>query len=334
VGVGLAVLPRAMAHYSPGVLLMTQICLLATYANVAHLIYKQAFAGVGAYRAFNIAQILPQLAYLIGLAGFALTGRLTATTAVISLIGGGVLAIAAITPGFLKVAAPAFRNVRAALADLWSFTRRAAGADVIGAVASYADRLLLIPMIGPAELGLYVVAYSFSRTIMVVQPAVSSVIFSSMSHRTRDEIKVLHDHAFRYALYGLAGVIVALLLIDRAMLTLVYGPEFGRAVELFRILILEAAVGCLCYITSQLYLASDRPGYVSVVQMICFGISVAGMLVLIPRLGAAGAAWALLLAGASRLVLLFGGLFFYLRLPPTRLWPTFGDIAYLRDRLR
>ena len=334
VAVGFIVLPRAMARYSPDVLLMTQICLLATYANVAHLIYKQVFAGVGAYRAFNIAQILPQLAYLVGLAGFALAGRLTATTAVIALVGGGALTVAAITPSFLKVATPAFRNTRAALGDLWSFTRRAAGADVIGAVASYADRLLLIPMISPAELGLYVVAYSFSRTIMVVQPAVSSVIFSSMSQRSPDEIKVLHDHAFRYALYGLAAVVAVLLVIDRTLLSLVYGPEFGRAVELFRILILEAAVGCLCYITTQLYLASDKPGYVSVVQMIGFGVSVAGMLVLIPRMGAMGAAWALLLAGLARLLLQSGGLVFYLRQKPTRLWPKVSDITYLRDRLR
>lgn len=333
IAAGVVMLPHAMTQYDAGVTLMAQVCLLATFVNVTHIIYKQVFAGIGAYRAFNVAQVLPPAVYLTALLIFAATVGLDAKLAAVALLGGGALAVLAITPSALKAVAPQFKGIGSSVRDLWSFTRRAAGADFVGAISAYADRLLLIPMISAAELGLYVVAYSFSRTINVVQPAVSSVIFSSMSHRSEGAIKTMHDHAFRFALYGLLAVIGGLMLIDRPLLTLVYGAEFGRAAELFRVLILEAALGSLCYITSQVYLATDRPGYVSVVQSICFGVSVTAMLVLIPHMDALGAAYALLIAAVVRLVLLFGGMVFYLRLAPTRLWPAWSDIKYLRERL-
>jgi O-antigen/teichoic acid export membrane protein len=205
--------------------------------------------------------------------------------------------------------------------------------DVVQALATNADRLVLIPLLPATELGLYAVAFSFSRVIQLVQPAIMSVVLSHMS-RSSSEGPRLHDISVRFLLFALAGSCSVLWLVGRPLLIFTYGAEFGATDLLFKILLVEASFGVLSQVTIQLFLSRDRPGVASAIQVTVLCVSLAALLILVPRFGSTGAAVALLLAGVLRWSLLLGAMRVILRLPLPRLYLNGADWRYLMSRLR
>jgi O-antigen/teichoic acid export membrane protein len=209
------------------------------------------------------------------------------------------------------------------------------GYDLVMVASGTLDRLIMIPFVAPAQLGLYAVAIGFARLVSVVHPAISTVLLSSLSRMSAiDESKRLHDRAFRFALAGLVVIVAVAVVVDRPLLALVYGTAFGEASGIFRILVVEAALGCLVAITTQTYLAWNRPGAVSVVYGASLVVFLATAALLVPRFGAHGAAFALLSGTIARLLGLLGALplRYGMRLP--RLAIDGDDLAYLRLRIK
>jgi O-antigen/teichoic acid export membrane protein len=102
----------------------------------------------------------------------------------------------------------------------------------------------------------------------------------------------------------------------------------------FRILVVEASLAVISQVTVQLFLARDRPGVVSTIQVIVLGLSLAMLLTLVPLYGAVGAAAALLIAGAARWAMLLAAVKLVLKQPLPRLYLLRGDLQYVSRRLR
>ena len=68
--------------------------------------------------------------------------------------------------------------------------------------------------------------------------------------------------------------------------------------------------------------------------MVSLGVACTGLAVLVPQMGAAGAAWSLVAGSVARLAVLLFGIRFRLGMDLPRLWPSLGDISYLRARMR
>jgi O-antigen/teichoic acid export membrane protein len=192
----------------------------------------------------------------------------------------------------------------------------------------------LIPLLPSRELGLYAVAFSFSRVIQLSQPAITSVVFSHMAKGTESDSRVLHDRALRMLLVGLVAGCVCLWVIGAPLLRLAYGGEFAAANTIFRILVVEASLGALSQVTAQLYLSHNRPGVVSIIQVSALGATLCGLLLLVPVFGATGAALALLAGGTLRWLGLLGGVSWVLRQRLPGLLLTRTDLHYLLGRIR
>lgn len=334
IAAGVALLPILMAHYPAAIIAFAQICLASVLVNSLQMIIKQAFAGIGEFRQYNLANLLPQLLYLVALLLIASTGSLSVHGAVLALLGGGIVALLLTVPKFVRMVRPRVTGGLGELRQLTSYSTRASLTDLVYALSSFADRLILIPFLPVAELGLYAVAFSFSRVVQLAQPAILSVIFSNMSGRSHPEGKRLHDQACRFLLAALVGGCALLWLLGERLLALTYGAEFGAANTLFRLLVVEAALGVLSQVTVQLFLSCDRPGLVSTIQVSVLGLSVGLLLLLVPAYGAQGAGVALVITGAIRWLLLLGCVKFVLRLPLPRLYLVPDDIHSMLGRLR
>jgi O-antigen/teichoic acid export membrane protein len=262
-----------------------------------------------------------------------LSGTLTANAAALALFLSGALAVIAVLPKFVRTLHPRFRGVRAEMRELRSYSFRAAPSGLVGAFVMYSDRLVLIPMLPARELGFYAVAFSFSRVVQFVQPALQSILLSHMSGQGEAAPRV-HDIACRFLIACLTAACVVLGFAGEWLLGFAYGAEFTAASRIFHLLVIEASLGVLAQVTVQLYLARDRPGVVSVIQGITLAVSMALLLALVPRFGALGAAVALLCAGAARWLLLLGGVRVVLKLPLPRPYLNREDWHYVRSRLR
>jgi O-antigen/teichoic acid export membrane protein len=102
---------------------------------------------------------------------------------------------------------------------------------------------------------------------------------------------------------GALGVALA-----RPLVMLVYGAGFSDAVPVLRILSWWGACACLNSLISSYFVAVDRPGVMTRQTLLSLSANVVGNVVLIPVLGAVGAATSLVLAEAVGVVYLASGL--------------------------
>ena len=331
--VGAVLLPWFLRAYSPATVLFAQLCLAAVTVNATQIVIKQSFAGAGQYWYCNLTHLLPQLFHLLALVAIMLAITVTPRAAALALFVSGAVAVLVVLPKFWRTLRPRFAAIRAELGELRSYSFRAAPSGLVTAFIMHSDRLVLIPMLPARELGFYAVAFSFSRVVQFVQPALQSILLSHMSAQGEGAPRV-HDVACRILIASLTAACVLLWIAGEWLLGFAYGAEFASAVDIFRLLVIEASLGVLAQVSVQLYLARDRPGVVSSIQAITLVVSLALLLTLVPRFGALGAAVALLTAGAIRWLLLLGGVRGILKLPLPRPYLNGEDWRYLRARLR
>jgi len=131
-------------------------------------------------------------------------------------------------------------------------------------------------------------------------------------------------------------IVGALLLgiVAPSLLTLLYGPAFGVAAAPFRILALNAVLDPINVLAIQLLLGIGRPGLAAMLQAIGLAVFVPLVLLLVPRLGAEGAALAWLSSSVVRVAAI--SLAFPLVLGTSPFWPVPGraDLAAVLARLR
>jgi O-antigen/teichoic acid export membrane protein len=334
IGVGVVLMPVWMARYPAAIITFSQLCLIGVLVNSSQMMVKQGFAGAGRFGQFNLSQLLPQLLYLIGTVTLIAFGAMNVQNAVLALLGGAALALLVTLVPFVREVRPRLRPAFSELKPVISYSARAMLMDAVFAIATYADRLVLIPLLPIRELGLYAVAFSFSRVIQLSQPAITSVVFSHMAKVDEADSRVLHDRALRMLLVGLVIGCAVLWAVGAPLLRLAYGEQFAAANTIFRLLVVEASLGALSQVTAQLYLSHNRPGFVSTIQVIVLGATLASLLLLVPVYGAKGAALALLAAGTLRWLCLLGGISSVLeqRLPGLLL--TRADLQYVIGRIR
>lgn len=338
IALGALVMPFFLSGYSHSVVLFAQLCLGAVLVNATQIVIKQAFAGTGQYWFCNLTHLLPQLYHLLALGALALLATLTPRGAGLALFVSGAVAVLSVLPKFLRTMWPrgsGWRGaeVRAELREIRSFSLRAAPAGLVSALILHSDRLVLLPLLTARELGFYAVAFSFSRVVQFVQPALQSIFLSHLAGQGEANSLRVHDTACRFLIAALSLGCVVLWLAGEWLLGFAYGAEFTAAVAIFRLLVIEASLGVLAQVTMQLYFSRDRPGLVSAIQAGTLAISLALLLTLVPRYGGLGAAIALLCAGGVRWIALLGGVRLALKLPLPRPYLNGEDWRYLRSRL-
>ncbi|OLP60307.1 hypothetical protein BJF93_15220 [Xaviernesmea oryzae] len=328
-----ALIPLTMQHYERSALLLSFLMIPLAFSNAAHMLFKNLFVARGDFSSFNFATILPQILFLPALCLFLYVAP-TARNAILSLFSASLLGTILILPLVRKTWPPKDSKLGPKIGKLFSFSLRAAPADLSAGLAGFADKLVLVPLVSAEALGIYTVTFSFSRLIMIPSALLSTLMYSRMLGGDHQHAKAIHDLVFRAGVVLMAVTLLFLLLVDRLALTIVYGPAFGAAVIVFRILALEAAISLLSQITSQLFVAVGRPGLTSALQGLYTLGYVLGIAVFAPIYGLTGAAAVLAACSLLRCAALLMLIPRVLSMPVGRLYPTPGDIKRLLGGLR
>lgn len=323
-----------LRDYGPSVVAAARWALVASVVNVWVVIARQSLLAARDYAAFNLFTACFTGLYLVSLVALGLLGVLTPQSAVAAQLLGTAFVLGVWVPRLTA----GWRGAvllppRRLLHGLAGYGLRAAPADALAAVGGQMDRVVLVGLIAPAELGLYAVAVAFASVLSVLQTAVSSVMLTDLSGRPHGEIEPFVHRGFRMLLWLLVACCCAVLFVDRALLHLVYGSAFVGAVPVFRVLLLAASLSCLCALLAQAFLASGAPAAPSKAQAAAFACSAAGMFALAPAYGALGAAAALAAGDLVRLALLLVGLRRVGIAPPSP-WPRRSDLEPIARRLR
>ena len=194
-------------------------------------------------------------------------------------------------------------------------------------------QLLVIGLDSRAAAGIYASATALSEGVWFFSQAVSTASYGRVGGLNRAEASALTARAVRHTVFFSLPAAAALFVAAPVLVTTIYGDRYGGAATSLRILAVGAAVFAprsliANYFTVQL----GRPHLVLALTIVATTINIALGLLLIPRIGFVGAAWA---ATASYVVSMAMCVAIFLATSPARLrdlwWIEREDItSYLR----
>ena len=158
---------------------------------------------------------------------------------------------------------------------------------------------------GARALGIYSVAYEIANlpTTELVWP-ISRAVFPGYSRLAGNPAELAQTFLQVIGLVALltvpAGALIGL--VAEPFVLLLLGPKWLDAVPLIQVLAMFGIVRSLHGPTGSIYVALGKPIVVAALQSVQLALALSLMVVLVPRLGAVGAAWAILAGAATAMV--------------------------------
>jgi O-antigen/teichoic acid export membrane protein len=185
----------------------------------------------------------------------------------------------------------------------WAYWRRsmgqptAVGIGIIFSIISFrVDNLLIAPTVGREGLAVYNVAYKLFEPSLIVPAVVLAATFPLLSQAagvvalgTAKLREVLGQTLGILALLG-AGAGLLLIVVAMPLVGLLYGQEYAASAPVLQLLALACLPMFVNYGLTHALIAVDKPRLYAAFTLVALIVNVAANLVLIPRLGVAGAA--------------------------------------------
>lgn len=279
---------------------------LAVVPSILVALTRGAAAGLQEWRLVAIEKAISSGLRLVVICTLAVVDHLTVFSAALVLaftpcIGGVIYLLIGVRARGLPV--PAEKESARAM-QLLGFGSRVWIGSMSGILLMRLDQTIMVPLSGSYELGLYVVAVSISEVPLIINAAMRDVSFSSEAARFDPHRLV---RASRVSSVGVGLISIAIAGTMWAWLPLLFGEDFRPAVSVALILLLAVALGNPGSIAGAGLSAVGRPGLRSISLLIACLLNVGLMILLVPALGATGAALSTLGSNllASNLNILF-----------------------------
>ena len=271
--------------------------------SVATMMFNSAaflFYGLRRYRDLLVTEVSLAGFQIMALVGLLLTGRLTTTSAVVAMAAGSacgslwlVRGSGALQPG---VRAWGVTHWRRLILD--GLSPMAGGVSLFLALRLH--RVVLAVVAGTHSLGIYAVALAVPETLRILPRAVGQVIADRGRSRL-NPVAIARRHT-RLFVVGYALVLAAAALIGWVLLPVIFGEGFTDSRDVLVVVTVAEAVLSVHLMQQALLVGFGRPHSIGVPQVVGMVVMVALDLVMIPRWGMQGAAWAALF-GYSALAL-------------------------------
>lgn len=290
----LASLPPLLA--APAILLagLTFPSVLVTFL-LAGLQARQEFT------AYNAVRYAHPMLVLLAIAALASSHLLTPVRAALVILTAGLPGLAWSAWWVHREYRPNLSWSRTLIAGWLHYSLRVYSTDLLLAVSTQLDKLIVVAVFAPTQLGIYTVAINLSRLAGMFSSAVAAVLFPKASGRAIGDVIEMTSRAACATVLTGGGIAFGLFAFAHLLLRWVYGAEFAQGAAALQVLVIEALVASLAQVLSQAFLALNRPGLVSVQCFAGLGAELPLLVLLAPRFGAEGAAVALLAGSAVRL---------------------------------
>jgi O-antigen/teichoic acid export membrane protein len=322
------VIPHWMRHQPPHIVFAAQLCLLTAPVTSLSTLGRAAWEADSSFGRSSTSQLVPPLLTIAGLGVLTWLGALTPVRAAAVYMLAGVPTVTWILVSVARAYRPTLGGASGVWRQLLHYGSRSYGVDLAGILSIYLDQALAVALLTSTSMGIYAVALNLARVVAAANSSVAMIVFPRVVGLEIDELTRRVARAARMSGMVGAAIGVAVLAAGPALLHWLYGPAFSPAAEILPILVCQVLVASFVYMLLQGFLASDRPGVATGIQLTGVAVSVPMFLFFVPRFGLTGAALALLLSACVRLILTLIGYRAILRARP-RLWIEAADIADL-----
>ncbi|RUA17645.1 MAG: hypothetical protein DSY55_01800, partial [Clostridia bacterium] len=156
------------------------------------------------------------------------------------------------------------------------------------------DRFILNAYLSPASVGVYNIGANLGEKLWLISQSVSTVLFPKIASLEDDEDQRRWMTPFiaRHVFMGTAIASIALFFVTPFLVQLFYGAEFIDAASVLRIMLPGIVFLTISRIVSNDIAGRGRPGINTLLSGIAVLINLIANILLIPKLGIRGAAWA------------------------------------------
>lgn len=179
------------------------------------------------------------------------------------------------------------------LLHLWRITAPFALAGIFSRIYSNIDSVMLSRLVSERAVGFYGAAYKVVFAFMFLPTAFASAIYPAMSEayaRDRARLGRMFAAAIKYLLVVAAPLVAGIFVLAGSVIRLAYGGEFSDSVLPLRILIFSLVFAFLYWPVGSLLNACDRQARNTLAMGVTMASNVILNALLIPRIGAVGAA--------------------------------------------
>lgn len=295
-------LPALLSAQDESLLPIARLYVLTIYVAIAASLLLHVLAGAQQFGAVNTLRFLQPAVYLVALVAFAVAGRLTVGTALVSsalsIVVGAIFTLLFVMR-FASVGRPSFAIARQAA----RYGLRAQGL-VLGGIANSRLDFLVLPSILPAAaIGLYSVAVNTTSILILMAGALGTIVLPVAASRGGRAGSELVARMLRLTV--LIGVLIGVPLFVAAplLLRLVYGPDFVDAAPALRILVPGAVAAMGSRVVERGLQAANRPFAAGVGQLVALVVTIVGLLLTLRTYGIEGAAATTSVAYATAFVI-------------------------------
>ena len=203
-------------------------------------------------------------------------------------------------------------------------------AAVLARLYSYADTMILSKMAGDTAIGLYSIAYKVTFAFQFVPLALVAATYPRFSEyfaHNRGRLAFVFERSLKYLLIIVIPVVVGISLLAEDIIASVFKPEYIPAIPALRILLISLVFSYASFPIGAFLNACDRQSIQTKIVAGALIVNVAGNILLIPRFGIVGSAYAALI---GNILLTVTGYFFIPRVTSIShkyLWKTLAQIA-------
>lgn len=287
-----ALTPGWLSGGNPSVQQLIIIASLAIVPNLLVGVLRGVASAMHNWRLVTIERMLTSSLRLLALIPFWLTGTLTPLVATITIAAMPALG-AFVYIGQMRRLHPRSLEVprESRVGGLMGYGLRIWIGGLSGILLSRVDQVLMTPLAGTYQLGLYVVAVSVSELPLIIHLSVRDVTFVSDAADSVDE-RLSASARISTALCAGAALFLGVTMLW--WLPLLFGEDFRDAIPIAAVLLLAVVLNTPGSIAGSGLSARGRPGLRSTSLTIACLANIGLLVALVPTFGALGAAAATL----------------------------------------
>jgi len=330
---GYAIVPYVLGRYSAAVIAFGQLMMICAPSMLWIDILQGYYESTGDFKRASATIYLPPLLTLAALAILVAIHALTPFAVPLAYELPFVLMSAGTIISMRRfLGIP--HNLRERAASLIHYGLRAYGLDILSTLAGRIDQALVVGLLSPESFGYYVVAISGSRIPGVIGTALNTVLFPKASGLCAADAISLVNRSARLSFACTAVAAAAFILALPVLVPFAYGTDFSQVTGLAALLTISVVFGTAASTFGQAFMATGKPEIATLVQALGVAVTIPLMIVLIPHAGIDGAAYAVDISYALRLVCVILAYPIFLNERVPRLLPTQQDVTDVFGRLR
>ena len=299
-------LPLLLRGFSPSAVVATRLYCLFLPLLILSDEMMNLLLGLREYVWFNLKRLSDPVLYVFALVAAKLLGVLSIPVAIGALALSNVASLAVGLWVVRRRTGMTLRGNRALFGEALSFGLKAHLGDVARISSWRLDQVVMAPILGPYQLGLYSAATSVSEVGLLASSAVSAVLFPEASSRERVAARRLIRNTVLVSLLVIGCGTLVLLPAARLILAGLYGGPFLEGTRACQILIIASVPLSLSRIVQHGLFGLGRPIFATYGAVASMVVLVVGLLVMLPRAGIVGAALVSVVAYSVELVIVSG----------------------------